>query len=970
MKTIATHVGGLLCGAACLVSVSARGEIIANSIAEFSDTQGQNGWFFGYRDLTVDGKGAESYDANADFLPFDASLWNGTGWDLDAGAGNAPWTMLDNEGVHPNGSNSGNLQWAIRRYVPSELSASALIGVTWNVRKQNVGGGNGVTGALYVNGVRVQSKTIAFNDAVGVTNTYNYKANPTDKIDLALSPVGTDGADTDASDGSLTWMKVETLVDSDTDGLPDVWEEKYFPGDLTKLSGTGDFDKDGLTDAQEMARGSDPTKEDSDGDGLKDGAETNTGTWVSATNTGTDPMKADTDGDGLKDGVETNTGTWVSTTNTGTNPLDPDSDDDTYLDGDEAATGHDPHSAADNPDATAIGNSEKEFSGVQGQDGWYFGYRNYTKDGGGDNYDAANGFLPFEESSWTGAYWNLDPSGAAPWTEMYGLDQHPNGSNNGDVHWVVRRWSASELTQETPLALRWFVRHSNSGCGGNGITGGLYINGILKDKVTIAGPDGVGVTHTFFANVKPTDRIDVTLSPRGTDGADADGCDGSQTRLIIDPVLPEIAVQPDGTVFIPVGSGDSDHDGIPDAWEKIYFPGDLTKLTAAGDYDKDGLKDVDESTRDTDPTKPDTDGDGLGDVVETNTGKYLSATDTGSNPKKTDTDGDGLSDSTEVGRTPPTDPNKVDTDGDTFSDPDEIAGGTDPNNPADNPLTYVIANSRKEFSGTQGKDGWYNGYRAFDPVAGVVDYDPNADFIPYPGGEGQGDWDGVGQTWSSGSWDLNTAGAAPWTWQDAIGVHPNGTNSAPVIGGEPSVNNEHWAIRRWKAAELTKDTPVTVIWSVRKANTSSDGTTGFLFINGKLVDSKALAGTDTTGEVRRYRTTLKSTDVVDLALAPVGLSGAREDWSDASETWFWVDTKAQATAPATMRTATVDAVQGKVTVTWSSVAGAKYSVQASLDLKTWSTIATGLPSGGETTSYTETLGSPRPAYRFYRVISE
>ena len=46
------------------------------------------------------------------------------------------------------------------------------------------------------------------------------------------------------------------------------------------------------------------TQQDSDGDRLLDRYETNTGTFVSATNTGTDPNKADTDGDGISDGDE------------------------------------------------------------------------------------------------------------------------------------------------------------------------------------------------------------------------------------------------------------------------------------------------------------------------------------------------------------------------------------------------------------------------------------------------------------------------------------------------------------------------------------------------------------------------------------------------------------------------------------------------------------------------------------------
>ncbi|MDQ3622018.1 MAG: sulfatase-like hydrolase/transferase [Verrucomicrobiota bacterium] len=43
---------------------------------------------------------------------------------------------------------------------------------------------------------------------------------------------------------------------------------------------------------------------DTDGDGLSDAVETNTGVFVSAEDTGTDPSNADTDGDGFRDGVE------------------------------------------------------------------------------------------------------------------------------------------------------------------------------------------------------------------------------------------------------------------------------------------------------------------------------------------------------------------------------------------------------------------------------------------------------------------------------------------------------------------------------------------------------------------------------------------------------------------------------------------------------------------------------------------
>ncbi len=59
--------------------------------------------------------------------------------------------------------------------------------------------------------------------------------------------------------------------------------------------------------------------------------------------TGEPVVDEDTDGDGLLDSVETDTGVYVSPTDTGTDPNDADSDDDTYNDGDEVDAGTDPN---------------------------------------------------------------------------------------------------------------------------------------------------------------------------------------------------------------------------------------------------------------------------------------------------------------------------------------------------------------------------------------------------------------------------------------------------------------------------------------------------------------------------------------------------------------------------------------------------------------------------------------------------
>jgi len=141
-------------------------------------------------------------------------------------------------------------------------------------------------------------------------------------------------------------------ADTDNDTLTDTWELQYF-GDLDETA-AGDPDGDLLTNSTEQTLGTDPTLADTDNDGYDDKAETNTGTWVSSSDTGTDPLTSDTDKDGLPDGVETNTGSFISGSNTGTHPLTFNTDGDRIGDGAEVIRGTDPTNPNNQPDLPNI----------------------------------------------------------------------------------------------------------------------------------------------------------------------------------------------------------------------------------------------------------------------------------------------------------------------------------------------------------------------------------------------------------------------------------------------------------------------------------------------------------------------------------------------------------------------------------------------------------------------------------------
>jgi hypothetical protein len=117
---------------------------------------------------------------------------------------------------------------------------------------------------------------------------------------------------------------------------------------VTPTSVPLDADGDGLTDQDEVARGTNPMSNDSDGDGVFDGYEVSVGLnplspdsdsdgvndYDELANETVDPGSGDADGDGLTDGFEEQ----VSLTD----PNDADSDDDGVSDGEEWNRGTDP----------------------------------------------------------------------------------------------------------------------------------------------------------------------------------------------------------------------------------------------------------------------------------------------------------------------------------------------------------------------------------------------------------------------------------------------------------------------------------------------------------------------------------------------------------------------------------------------------------------------------------------------------
>jgi hypothetical protein len=156
---------------------------VANSVADFSSSQGANSWRYGY----YDGGGLD-YTKFIEFQNFAGFYWN-----IDS----SYYTNLDAQGGHPHGPvstkpTSGIEHWTARRWIAESTGDFLITGVFDDGNKG--GGGDGVEGFITINGQLAYSQ-IATNS----TSAFNYSIEASlsqgDIVDFVTSPRSWDGDD-------------------------------------------------------------------------------------------------------------------------------------------------------------------------------------------------------------------------------------------------------------------------------------------------------------------------------------------------------------------------------------------------------------------------------------------------------------------------------------------------------------------------------------------------------------------------------------------------------------------------------------------------------------------------------------------------------------------------------------------------------------------------------------------------------
>jgi uncharacterized protein (DUF1800 family) len=461
------------------------------------------------------------------------------------------------------------------------------------------------------------------------------------------------------------------LVDADGDGLPRWWEDDNHLNDTNAADATIDLDGDGRTALQEFNNGvnsTDPNKTDADGDGLNDAVEFSLNT---------NPNNPDTDGDSLRDGEEVN-GAPTS------NPLLADSDGDGASDALERRVGTDPTSATTTPTVFrgAIGIhfvSEGDLSGTLGtneitgivpQTRWNdtLPMRTWSRPSG----SKVDILTPL-----TNQIVRSDGAILTNFTFNWTGDATEASDNNGSsdrklMDGLIRAYSSAPLTLTlSNIPFAHYDLYIVVGGSYDGQSGRIRLN-------TDAAEDRFFKTYTTapqteFVELKPVQtNLQHGNFVRYT----------NQTSSIATLTLTNLDGWAVGIHSVQIVDTDLDADasGIPDWYEMKYALEPGSPALAAADSDGDGLSNLQEFQRGTDPHKADTDKDGLSDSQEVALGI---------NPLNADTDGDGLSDHAEINAPIPTNPLIADTDNDGVNDKDEVRLGTDAAYNSTNSSTFV-----------------------------------------------------------------------------------------------------------------------------------------------------------------------------------------------------------------------------------------------------------------------------------------
>ena len=464
-------------------------------------------------------------------------------------------------------------------------------------------------------------------------------------------------------------------ISDENDALPfDPTENSDYDGDGIGDNADPDDDNDGYDDVLENQEGTNPTDAldiplDSDRDGLSNSQEEALGT---------DPFDADTDGDGMNDKIDSDPLTGIPPTDTDEDgipdTIDPDNDNDGYSDEVEIGLGTDPNDSNETPS-----DQDSDFIPDELEEDFNTDPNNPDTDG--------DGILDGQDDFPTDPDRGIDTDGD-------GIDdtQDPDDDDDGVLDADDAFPTNADETSDS----------DGDGIGDNADQDDDN-DGYTDVSETLGGSDPNDSTST------PDDQDNDFMSDAeeniiGTDpnndDTDNDGIIDGRDSNPLDPGNNSNSDDSDGDGIPDSIDPDDDNDGYSDEVEIGLGTDPNDSNETPSDQDSDFIPDELEEDFNTDPNNPDTDGDGILDGQD----DFPTDPDRG-----IDTDGDGIDDTqdpdddddgvldaddafpTNADETSDSDGDGIgdnadqDDDNDGYTDVSETLGGSDPNDSTSTP---------------------------------------------------------------------------------------------------------------------------------------------------------------------------------------------------------------------------------------------------------------------------------------------
>ncbi|MGI9239577.1 MAG: hypothetical protein ACR2RV_02180, partial [Verrucomicrobiales bacterium] len=385
-------------------------------------------------------------------------------------------------------------------------------------------------------------------------------------------------------------------------------------------------------------------------------------------------------------------------------------------------------------------------------------------------------------------------------------------------------------------------------------------------------------------------------------------------------------------------ANDDDQDGMDDAWETAHQL-DPAIDDSNADPDDDDSTNLEEFALRSDPQNPDTDGDGLQDGVESNSGTYMDATDTGTSPILRDSDRDGLDDGVEnpsLSSDGPdqhrTDPNMIDSDSDGYGDLLEIQQELNPRDDTEFPALNILGTGTQALLGDDLTDD-----PRFEPI--TFDYFPkypvNDDYLAMV--------------------DNGLGGVSDWTFREGDGYDEFPSAYFEVTFGK-AITLSYFTLSSW-AETTNRDL---LAWEIQGSNDGVNFHTIFHRTNEDAsiwtARSQVVrfdAGTHFI-EPAAYKTFRFATHHYEGAV-PSKYSALGE------LELFGIPFQFEITQIKLIEEGTAAQLE------WTSLEGQAYALDRSRDNKTWEEIADSIiGASGGTTRYTDTFEKPSTGF-LYRV---